>query len=650
LSEELTYIEFDQEYLEVLLKNMNNVFTSGRKVLEPIPNITLGEYAEKYIVLPDTVADKSGPWSNEYAPHVPGILEPLRENKVHEITIMGSSQIAKTSALIIAIGYCIEFQPGPMQIMQPTEQDARDFSKDKLSPVIQSSTSLRKKVKASKKAGNDSSTFRVMFPGGYLLISTSNSPSATRQRSMRRTFADDIDGFPVGTPEGDVVTRLEKRTTTFSDYLNWRSSTPTRERESRIHEYYKKSSMGEWHVRCEDCDHEFQFEPENLVWEKDMDAFGKITQHYPETAFYACPNCGVVINESKRKSMLRAGRWVHKHPERISHQGFFIGEISSVLSSFERVASEIIKAGDDEEKIEALTNTVFGKPYKKSYVQDLDPLELFDKVEDYIDVDNPLIPNQILVVGVFTDVQEHWLESLVLGMDEDERIYVLWSQKFEGNLNNDYVWDQHEIFIKQSWKRKDGIELNPSIVFIDTGYRAESVVYPRIRGRHVENIYGIKGSRNYSDPILPRRHSLVDKGRTRLLILGVNNGKHELFNRLKLPKGSKKSIIFCKAFCDAEFIEQVVSEEAIKKKSGMIEYVVYQKKKKNARNEKLDLLNYGLAGFMYRSPFLKNIKIQIDKIIAERKKKEEDIKIYGIQQKKKKKKLKRSGTYKVMDF
>ena len=161
-------------------------------------------------------------------------MNAVNDPKVRQITIMGSSQIAKTQILMNIIGYFIAYDPCHIMLMEPTDQDARDFSNQKLEPMIQDTEILRQKVSKSRTKDKDNTILRKKFVGGYLTIVAGTSPRATRQRSARVTIGDDIDGIELNVKEGDPVARLIKRSTTFPDALNINASTPTLEGSSRI--------------------------------------------------------------------------------------------------------------------------------------------------------------------------------------------------------------------------------------------------------------------------------------------------------------------------------------------------------------------------------------------------------------------------------
>ncbi len=624
-------LNFEDEYIEQVFKsNLNKIILEGRKAIKPPPDITVSEWADRNRMLPETSAEP-GRWRTARLPHSKGIMDSVCMPATRQISVMKSSQIGGTEILNNIIGYFIDIDPCSIILMQPTDNDARDYAQQKLDPMINDTKALRDKVSKKKSGNSDNSILRKKYPGGRLTIVSGKSTSSTRQRSARVTIGDDIDGIEIGhTREGDPVTRLIKRSTTYADSLNINISTPTLDGQSRISALYEMSNKQKFNVPCPHCGVKQVLKPENLTWEKDKDAFGKVIAHYPETVRYACEGCGTLLTEGERMEMLRQGEWIAEKPEIINHQGFWINELSSSISSMVKVAQAIIDAGDDPDKLEALHNTVFGIPWKKVQGKETDPVELMDAVEDFISVENMLIPNDVLVLTAAVDVQagsgekEARLEVKVVGWGMGKERWIIYLGKIPGNIKQKEIWNKLDEFWERKWFRKDGIELKIKRKFIDSGYESQTV-YEYTRNRQNEGIIAVKGANKYGAPLLPRRASLVDKGRTLLIAIGTQAAKYEIFsclNRIK-TKGPKYTH-FAKAFCNSEYFKQLTSEHAVRKTTGLIDYIMYEKKKKSDSNEALDLYVYNYAAMEHLNPNFEAIKKNYDKILSEKKEEAEE--------------------------
>lgn len=597
-----------------LNNNLKKIIAEGRQVLKPAKQITVSEWADNNRMLPETSAEP-GRWRTDRVPHLREIMNAVNDSAVRQITVMGSAQIGKTEFINNVIGYKIDNDPCAMMVMQPTKGDARDYAQQKLEPMLEDTRVLREKVAKKLSRNADNSMFRKKFIGGWLLIVSGESPSATRSRSAKLTIGDDIDGIPITFKrEGDPILRLIKRSTTYTDSLNINISTPTRDGESRIQALMEQSTYERYYVKCTECGAEQLLEEENLVWQKERDIFGKVLKHYPETARYKCAGCGAEHDEHNRIEMLRRGEWKAERKYIKGHRGFWINELSSTLSTIVKVVRQIIDSGVDieggeillkdaiDDKVEALYNTVFGRAYVPLKGEEIEAIAIMERVEEYIDKNNTRIPNEILLLTASVDVQggsgkqEQRLEVNVWGWGKGEEGWIIFRQRIPGNIRDltgeHSPWQTLDKILNMKFIRKDGIELPIMVKAIDSGYESISV-YDYVTPRQRYGVYAIKGAQKYGADLLPRRASMVNKGRTKLIIIGTQAAKAELYGRLKnVTTAGAKCLHFTKIFCDAEYFKQLTAEHGVRKRSGILEYVFYEKKKKSMANEAIDLLVY----------------------------------------------------------
>jgi len=621
---------------KVLNRNVYRAVKTMFKLILPPPSLKVSEWAEQERYLPDTNAI-TGKWQNDNAPHAVEIMNSVNNTEVQQITVMGSAQIGKTEAINNIIGYKIDVDPCSMILMQPTEKDAKDYAQQKLEPMLYDTPSIKRKIGKKRQRNTDTALLRKKFPGGWLIIVSGNSPSATRSRTAKLTIGDDIDAIPIQyQKEGDPILRLIKRSTTHYDSLNINISTPTRANESRIEHLYKQSDMRKYFVNCPHCKHEQILEEENLIWDKDVDMFGKVTAHHPETVRYQCPHCKGFINEYERKEILRKGFWKPERPWIIRHRGYWINELSSTLSSMQKVANAIVEAGIDikdnafdftdvnEEKLEALYNTVLGRPFESVRGESIDAVEMIDRIEDFISKDKLIIPNEVLLLTAAVDVQaggyekDQRLEVKVIGWGKQKENWILYRSYIAGSIKDLYSpnspWRTLDQFLDRNWQRADGIQLKIVTTFIDSGFESQTV-YEYTTTRSRRRIYAIKGANRYGAELLQRKASFVNKGRTLLIIIGTQQAKHEIYSNLKnIKTPGAKYTHFAKCFCDADYFKQLTAEHAVRKTTGMMDFIIYEKKKKSLANEAIDLFVYNYAAMEYLNPNFDAIEKSIERI------------------------------------
>ena len=201
------------------------------------PRISLPDWADKYRVLPKGAGATSGPWETASFEVARGPMLSVTEPGVHKITAMVCTQLFKSELLLNIFGYLAHLDPCPILILQPKDDAAEQFSKERLLPTIKASPVLRKLV-----GGADQTLTYMPFPGGFVALAGAGSPDNVARRPIRAYLADEIDKYRF-TREGDTLLLAEERTAQFG--LNWlavHACSPTIEGESLIAASYTDSS------------------------------------------------------------------------------------------------------------------------------------------------------------------------------------------------------------------------------------------------------------------------------------------------------------------------------------------------------------------------------------------------------------------------
>jgi phage terminase large subunit GpA-like protein len=245
---------------------------------------------------------------------------------------------------------------------------------------------------------------------------------------------------------------------------------------------------------------------------------------------------------------------------------------------------------------------------------------LLARVEDYIDIKDLKVPNEVLMLVASVDVQggrsgkDPRLEVKVMGFGLDEEAWVIYHNKIIGDPAQKEVWRKLDEFWQMRWYRQDGVELEIVRKFIDAGYLF-STVTEYCRGRSSEGIWAIKGAKSHDAPSIPR-HFTPLKGGAKFLSIGTQNIKRELFARLNNIKiFGPRFIHFPRALCGSSYFRQLTSEVAVTKTNGYISYTVYEPEDKHQDNEALDLMVYCFAAMKHAMPNFPIIKKVLDKQI-----------------------------------
>jgi phage terminase large subunit GpA-like protein len=108
----------------------------------PPPLLTVSQWADQCRVVPSYSAEP-GRWVTEKTPYLREIMDCFSDAAVNRVVFMKCSRIGATEAGINIIGYFIAQDPSPIFIVQPTVDDAKDFSKEQLTPTIEETDALR---------------------------------------------------------------------------------------------------------------------------------------------------------------------------------------------------------------------------------------------------------------------------------------------------------------------------------------------------------------------------------------------------------------------------------------------------------------------------------------------------------------------------
>jgi phage terminase large subunit GpA-like protein len=223
---------------------------------DPPPDVTVSEWATNNRVLPKGTTSRPGPFRPErfQIEMMNVILDP----NIHEIIVQKSTQVGYSDAVLNNIlGYYVDADPKPIMLVQPTIDNAKDYGKKRITPMIEACAALRRKIKppTSRRAGNTLALKE--FPGGFLKLTGANSGAGLRSDPVPIVLFDEVDGYPLDVEgEGDPVAIGTRRTDAYNDYKIVKGSTPAKPRGiSPIERDFQRSDMRRFYVPCPFCGH-----------------------------------------------------------------------------------------------------------------------------------------------------------------------------------------------------------------------------------------------------------------------------------------------------------------------------------------------------------------------------------------------------------
>lgn len=549
----------------------------------PPPKLKISDWADTYRRLSPESSAEAGQWRTSRAPYQKEIMDAFNEPNIERIVVMTSSQVGKTEILLNAIGYYIDQDPSPMMCVQPTLQMGQSFSKDRLAAMIRDTDKIRDCVKDARSRDSGNTTMHKKFAGGHISIVGSNSASGLASRPIRILLMDEVDRYEASAgAEGSPVSLAIARTKTFSNRKIFLCSTPTIKGLSAIETAFEESDKRYYEVPCPECDHYQVLKWKNVVWDDDK----------PETASYACEDCGSVIDESKKQWMLKHGRWTPT-AESSNTAGFHISELYSVWSKWSDMAKNFLEAKKQPEMLKTWINTALGE----SWEEQGDALDYEILLERRLNYDHTTIPEDVLIITAGCDVQKDRIEVQTVGWGKQYEAWVIDYKIFWGDPNAQNVWSDLDAYLKKRYKTESERFIPISCCTIDSGGHHTNMVYQYTKPRQSRRIFAIKGLSQAGKPIA-NRPTFVGKNKAVLYGVGTDTAKEAIFARLSVaPEDS--TLHFCLDL-DEEYFKQLTAEKRISKFVRGRKTLVW--KQIRERNEALDTLVYNFAAIYILNP------------------------------------------------
>jgi len=106
--------------------------------------MTVSQWAERHRVLGPRESNEPGRWSNQRTPYLRGPMDAFSDHEVEVLVMCFGAQMGKTEALLNALGYLIDQDPGPVLAVYPSERDVEKMTRNRIHPMLVSSPALRR--------------------------------------------------------------------------------------------------------------------------------------------------------------------------------------------------------------------------------------------------------------------------------------------------------------------------------------------------------------------------------------------------------------------------------------------------------------------------------------------------------------------------
>lgn len=530
-------------------------------------------------------------------------MDAVNDPAVREVVLMKSAQIGYTEMLGNVVGYFIDQDPAPILLVQPTLEMGEAWSKDRLAPMLRDTPALRDKVADPKARATGNTLLHKTFAGGHLTIAGANSPSGLASRPIRIVLCDEVDRYPASAgAEGDPVSLARKRSTTFWNRKLIMGSTPTVKGKSRIEDAYNGSDQRRYYVPCPHCDHWQVLRWAQVSWPEGQ----------PQDAHYACEECGSVITDADKASMLRAGEWRPTAPFN-GVAGFHISELYSPWVTFGQMAQAFVEAKRLPETLKTWINTALGESWEEQG-ESMDETGLLDRREMF----PAQVPAGAVLLTCGVDVQDDRLELEVIGHGAGQETWSIDYQVFRGDPSQDPskspLWKQLDDYLLQEWDHESGMKLRIAATGIDTGGHCTAQVYQFCRKRLARRVFALKGIGGEGKPLVskPTRNNAAG---VKLFMVGTDTMKDLIHGRLKVAEPGPGYCHF-PAERDEDWFAGLTSEKMITVLIHGRRVRKWVKKGSQVRNEPLDCRQYGLAALEILNANLDKVAMTFAKRVA----------------------------------
>lgn len=560
----------------------------------PPPRITLSEWADRERILAAESSAEPGRWRTSRVPYLREPMDVISDRHVETVVIMASAQVGKTEVLLNLVGYHMDLDPCPIMFVEPTLEMAMAISKDRIAPMIEATPRL-KEVAAKPRTRNSSSTLlHRTFPGGALTLAGANSPASLASRPIRIVLCDEVDRWPASVgSEGDPMSLIWKRTTTFRRRKGVLVSSPTNKDASRIEDWWNLSDQRRYHTPCPRCGVRFV-----IAW-----SHVRFEDRDPSTAHLACPHCRGRIEDHERPAMMTAGAWVAERPfEGIA--GFHIWEMFSPWRTLADQVRAFLQARHSLEMRQAWTNTSLGLPWEVPGER-IEAKGLLLRREAYATATAPaVLPDAVQVITMGADTQDDRLEALVMGWGPLEECWVLARETFYGDPAREEVWRDFDETLTGRFAYADGTTLGIYATLIDSAGHKTQAIYRAVMARKHRRVEASIGRNDGEKGLIvsPRKRVRLKDGTgsAPYRVVGVDQLKTLITSRLRVADPGPEYVHFPQTVGEI-FFEELTAEKLITKRNkyGVPTKVWTQVRD---RNETFDCFVLGLAALRMAAP------------------------------------------------
>lgn len=524
--------------------SVDEIFERASRAWRPPAQLSLSEWAEEHFVLSSETSADPGRWHT--LPYQRAILDAITDPGVTQVTLMKSARVGYTLCLSAAIGYFMHHEPSSILVVQPTVEDAKNFSKETIAPMLRDVPVLAEVVfselEDGKGAKDSSATLtHKVFPGGVMSLVGANSGTGFRRVSRRVVMFDEVDAYPpsAGT-EGDPIKLGMKRAEYFWNRKIIAGSTPLIAGSSRIEEMFQAGDRRRYFVPCPHCGH-MDFLRFSVRRDDDDLEVGHVMRwpkDKPELAHFVCRACGCTIDETSKHAMIELGEW-RAEMAFAGHASFHIWAAYSLSpnATWGQIAAEFIEAKKRPETLKTFVNTTLGETWKDR--GEAPDWELLQQRRESYEIGK--VPPGPIVVTAGVDVQKDRLMYEVVGWAQSKESWSIEAGALYGDTSLDETWAQLDALLARTFAGGE-LEHRIAMLAVDSGYNTQ-VVYNWARQHPMTRVIACKGVSGARMLVgAPSPVDVTVRGRRiqrgyKVWPIGVDIAKGEIYGWLGMKRG-----------------------------------------------------------------------------------------------------------------
>ncbi|WFC43242.1 terminase gpA endonuclease subunit [Pseudoxanthomonas sp. SE1] len=522
------------------------------------------------------------PWPFQRA-----VLAVMSNDDVVAVDLKKSARIGYTKMLLASVGYNAEHRRRNQCVWQPTDDDAEDFVKSELDPMLRDVEAMRAVFPSYLARHKDNTLQQKKFIGSMVRVRGGKASKNYRRISIDVGYLDELDAFDndiekEGAPDSLAFKRLEGAT--FPKFIC--GSTPKLKGFSLIDTRFTLADERfTFQIPCPQCGvrHALSWggkdEPHGFKFERD-DAGNVLT------VFHMCPHCTFPLAQSGYLAAAEAGEYVNERGDTWlradgkfttpageslpapRHIALHVWTAYSPAVSWQQIVNEFLAAyakqleGDDT-KMKAWVNTTLGNAWEGE-VERTDAEELKQRAEPF-----PLkhMPRDCLLLLCAIDTQDNRLELAVWGYGRGGRMWTIDHRVFFGNPAQQDIWMEVEEFLRtQEYSHASGRPQRIYATAIDSGGHHADAVYAfahRLKALRVHAVKGASGRErsieNGNSRVSYRWNGKIEKLGPVLWHVGTNLAKDRFQSRLEVAAPGP-GYVHLSADLSAEWFKQLAGE------------------------------------------------------------------------------------------